>query len=85
MVMSTGKYSGYKTKVRGMINAREGKALRRKVDEKEHLRTYGGLRGRIGMKTYLHGPMDPAKNSKVRFSLGRPGRARNKQVVRRRT
>ena len=35
-----------------MIELREEKALRLKVDEEEHLEIYGGLRERIGMKTY---------------------------------
>ena len=29
-----------------------------------------GLREDIGMKTYLHGPMDQAKNLKLRFRAG---------------
>ena len=31
---------------------------------------YGGLREGIGMKTYLHGPMDFAKTLKLRFRVG---------------
>ena len=31
---------------------------------------YGGLREDIGMKTYLHGLMDYAKNLKLRFRVG---------------
>ena len=31
---------------------------------------YGGLREEIGMKTYLHGPMDYAKTLKLRFRVG---------------
>ena len=30
---------------------------------------YGGLREDIGMKTYLHGPMDYAKELKMRFRV----------------
>ena len=30
----------------------------------------GGLREDIGMKTYLHGPMDYAKQLKLRFRVG---------------
>ena len=45
-------------------------ALRREVDEKEHLKIYGGLRKGIEMKTYLHGPMDVAKIVKLRFRVG---------------
>ena len=33
---------------------------------------YGRLREEIGMKTYLHGPMDYAKTLKLRFRLGDP-------------
>ena len=45
-------------------------ALRNKVEEEEHLEIDGGLREEIGMKTYLHGPMDYAKTPKLRFRLG---------------
>ena len=48
----------------------EKEMLRRKVDEEEHLRIYGGLREEIGMKTYLHGPMVAAKKLKLRFRVG---------------
>lgn len=34
---------GYKTKVRDVIEIRRKKTLRRRVDEEEHLRIYGGL------------------------------------------
>ena len=60
----------YKTKVSDVIELREKKALRQKVDKEEHLKIYGGLRERIGMKTYLHGPIDYAKNLKLRFRIG---------------
>ena len=50
----------YKTKESDMIELREKKALRQKIDEEEHLKIYGGLREGIGMKTYLHGPIDYA-------------------------
>ena len=36
----------------------------------KHLEIYGGLRGNIGMKTYLYGPMDYAKKLKLRFRVG---------------
>ena len=35
--------------------------LRNKVKEKEHLDIYGELREEIGMKTYLHGPMETTR------------------------
>ena len=31
---------------------------------------YGGLREKVGMKTYLHCPMDYAKTLKLRFRVG---------------
>ena len=37
---------------------------------KKHLGIYGGLSEGIGMKTYLHGPMDFAKTLKLRFRVG---------------
>ena len=40
------------------------------MKEDKHLEIYGGLREDIGMKTYLHGPMDYAKNLKLRFRVG---------------
>ena len=48
----------YKAKVSDMVEIKEE---REKVDEEEHLKVYGGLREGIGMKPYLHGPMDYAK------------------------
>ena len=45
-------------------------ALRNKVKEEKHSEIHGGLREDIGMKTYLHGPMDNAKKLKLRFSGG---------------
>ena len=59
-VLFMGESAGYKTKVRDMIEMRGKGALRRKVDEEEHLKIYRRLREGMGMKTYLHGPMDPA-------------------------
>ena len=69
-ILSIDEAAGYKTKVRDMIEMREKEMLRCQVDEEEHLRIYGGLREEIGMKTYLHGPMDAAKNLKLRFRVG---------------
>ena len=37
------------------------------MKEEKHLEIYGGLREDIGMKTYLHEPMDYAKKLKLRF------------------
>ena len=36
----------------------------------EHLEIYGGLREKIGMKTFLHGLLDYAKTQKLRFRVG---------------
>ena len=33
-------------------------ALRNKMEEEEHSRDARGLREEIGIKTYIHGPMD---------------------------
>ena len=40
------------------------------MKEEEHLEIYGGLGEDIGMKTYLHGPMDYTKMLKLRFRVG---------------
>ena len=40
------------------------------MEEEEHLRDIWGLREEIGMKTYLHSPMDYAKTLKLRFRVG---------------
>lgn len=47
--------------------------LRQKGDEEEHLEIYGGLREDIGMKTYLYGQMEYAKNLELRFQIGERG------------
>ena len=44
-ILSIDEAAGYKTKVRDVIEKREKEMLRCKVDEEEHLRIYGGLRG----------------------------------------
>ena len=64
------KFGGYKTEVKEEIEMRERLSLRTKVKEEEHLEIYGGLREEIGIKTYLHGPMDYAKTLKLRFRVG---------------
>ena len=40
------------------------------MEEEKRLEVYGGSREDIGMKTYLHGPMDFAKKLKPRFRVG---------------
>ena len=69
-VLSIDKFSGYKTEVKEIIEERERPVLRSKVKEQKHLDIYGGLREDVGMKTYLHGPMDYAKKMKLRFRVG---------------
>ena len=39
------------------------------MKEEKHLEVYWGLREDIGMKTYLHGPMDYAEKLKLRFRV----------------
>ena len=43
-IMSIEDGGEYKTKVSDMIEIREKKALKQKMDEEEHLEIYGGLR-----------------------------------------
>ena len=69
-ILSIEKFAGCMTQVKEKIEIRERLALRNKVKEEEHLEIYGGLREEIGMKTYLHGPMDYAKTLKLRFRVG---------------
>ena len=64
-VLSMEKFGGYKTEGNEIIEERERLALRNKVKEEKHLEIYGGLREGIGIKTYLHGPMDYAKKLKL--------------------
>lgn len=69
-ILSIEKFGGFKTEVNERIEIRERLALRNKVNEEEHLELYGGLKEGIGMKRYLHGPMDYAKSLKLRFRVG---------------
>ena len=69
-ILSTEKFGGYRTQVNEIIEERETLALRINVKEEKHLEVYGELREDIGMKTYLHGPMDYAKKLKLRFRVG---------------
>ena len=53
------------------MEIREKGALRCKVDKEEYLKIYGGLKEGIEMmEACLHGPMDAAKNLKLRFWVG---------------
>ena len=45
-------------------------ALRNKVKEEKYSNIYGVWRENIGMKKYLHGPVDHAKKLKLRFRVG---------------
>lgn len=58
---------GAQDKIKRRIRIRGKQALIRKVDEEEDLKTHGGLKEGVWMKTYLDGPIDSAKNRKVRF------------------
>ena len=40
------------------------------MKEEKHLEIKAGVRGVIGMKTYLHGSIDYAKKLKLRFRVG---------------
>lgn len=54
----------------GMIEMGGKGALRRKVDDEEHLKIYGGSREVTGVETYLHGPVGSAITEKLRFRVG---------------
>ena len=70
VVLSIEKFGGYKTEVKQRIEERERLALRNNVKGEKHLEIYGGLREDIGMKTYLHGPIDYAKKLELQFRVG---------------
>ena len=40
------------------------------MKSEKHLEIYRGLREDVGMKTCLYGPLDYAKNLKLRFRVG---------------
>ena len=69
-ILSIEKFAGYKTEVKERPEIGEMLALRNKVKEEERLEIYGGLRDEMGMKTYLHGPMDYVKTLKLRLRVG---------------
>ena len=81
------KCGGYNTEINERTEERERLALRNKVKGEKHLEIHGGLREDIGMKTYLHDPMDYAKKLKLRFrvaGLDLPERRKRYTVVGRR-
>ena len=71
--MSTEKFGRRnKTELKAPIERRQRLliVLTTKVNEDEHLEIYGGLKGEIGMKTCMHGPMYCPKMLKWRFRVG---------------
>ena len=68
--MSAGKFGRYKTEAEERIERRGRRAIRNKVDSEKHLKIHGGLSEGMGMKTYLHDPMDFAKSQKLRLRVG---------------
>ena len=68
--MSAGKFGICKAEVEENVEIRERLALRNKAKSEKHLETYGGLSEGVGMKVYLHGPIDFAKTLKLRFRVG---------------
>ena len=74
------KFGEYKTDVIEMIEGRKRPALRNMVKEEKHLKIYGELRKDIGMKTYMHGPMDCEK-AETAISCRGPGPTRKKKEV----
>ena len=81
-VMSAGRLGKYKAEVKERIERRERLALRNKAEsKKKHLEIYRGLREGIGIKSYLHSPMDFAKTLKLRFRVGDLELARKKKEV----
>ena len=61
------KFGGYKTEIKEILKEREKHGPRNKAKEEKHLEIYGRLRENIGMRKFLHGPMDYAKKPKLRF------------------
>lgn len=57
-------------RVRGKIELGGTKALTRKVDDEEPVEIYSGLKEEIGIRTYLHGPMNSTKKLRVRLRVG---------------
>ena len=51
------------------------------MKEEKHLKIYGGLRGDIGMKTYLHGPSGLREKAETAISCWGPGSTRKKKEI----
>ena len=63
-------FERYKGEVEERIERRGRLALSSKVKSEKNSEMYGGSSKGIGMKLYLHGPMDFAKTLKLRFRVG---------------
>ena len=68
--VSRGVWKVQDREVEEMIEIRKRLALRNKVNSEKHAEICGGLSGGIGIKTYLHDPLDFAKMLKLRFCVG---------------
>ena len=69
-MMSAERFRRYKTEVEENIERRERLAPKNKVESEKHLRDIRGSSEGIGMKTYLHGPIDFAKTLNLRLFVG---------------
>ena len=56
------EFGEYTDEVKGKIEHRERKALKKKVENKQHLEMYGMLKEQIEMKAYLGGQWITQKN-----------------------
>ena len=81
-LLSIETFGGHKTEVQEIIEEMERLALSNIVKGEKHL-ICGGLREALGMKTYLHGPMDYsyAKKLKTAISCRGPGPTRKKNEI----
>ena len=69
-MMSAGKFGRYRADVAEIIERMERLALGNKVkSDEEHFEIYGGSSEGIGMKSYLHSPVDFTKTLKLRFRV----------------
>ena len=64
------EFGEYTDEVKGKIEHRERKALKKKVESEQHLEMYGKLKEQIEMKAYRDGPMDYAKSLKLQLRVG---------------
>ena len=61
------EFGEYTDEIKGKIEHRERKALKKKVESEQHFEIYGKLKQQIEMRAYLDGPMDYAKNRNCSF------------------